>query len=771
LTHECTPTHSDTLPLSAILDALDENVLIISPEDRVAYINQSLQRLLGIDQNIPSGADADLFIRRNLVPRICEESRREKILAFLSGRFEAVEFSCTLRSPGGREDPAHCSCRTVSEEPFPGMRLIHIRPTLRLPEDTGGERETPRRRRMEEILRESEDRYRFLIENLNEGIWMVDAEGITAFVNQKMADILGYTVADMIGMPVFAFVAGEGVGAMREHLKRRGRGVRETFEFTFIHKDGARVHTLVAATPIISADGRLRGSLAGILDITSQKIMEEQLRESEEKYRSLVELSAEAILIYRDGKIAYINPAGLRLLGASTPGEIIGKTVFEIYHPDARGRVRELIAQDLQGEETPLIELPLIRLDGTTVPGEGRGTRTFLGGEPAVQIVIRDITHRKRAEEELQARNRHLLLLNGIISTSVAADSTGELLDAALDQTLNLLGYDGGAIYCRGAGQGRIAPYRLQNIPDTCLGRIESNLDTFGLNHPWYIKRGEGCNTGFEALACIPLVAESDTFGALIVGSRDPRSFSPGERALLEGIGREIGAGILRRMLHRRLEAANCEANLYLDILTHDIKNASNVVSIYADILIDELEGDAAHHARKLKDGIRKIIEITANVATIRKIHEDRTGPAPVDLHAVILGEIAHFPDLHIHYDGQPLEVLADDLLPEVFTNLIGNAVRHGGPGVEVTVAVEERMDDTIIVTISDTGPGVSDDAKVAIFSRFERENGREGSRGLGLSICRILIARYGGEIWVEDRVPGHPEEGAAFRFTLKKAR
>ena len=114
----------------------------------------------------------------------------------------------------------------------------------------------------------------------------------------------------------------------------------------------------------------------------------------------------------------------------------------------------------------------------------------------------------------------------------------------------------------------------------------------------------------------MPFAAGSDIFGALIIGSRDPESFSSGERALLETIGREVGAGILRRMLHHQLEAANSEANLYLDILTHDIRNASNVANIYADILIDELEGEAALHARKLKDAIRKIIDITANVAT-----------------------------------------------------------------------------------------------------------------------------------------------------------
>ena len=100
--HECTQKHGDIPVLSAILDALDEGLLIISPDNQVVCINRYLQRFLGINQGAPRGTDADLFIRRDLLPRICEESRREEILRFLSGNFETVEFSCTLRSSNGR---------------------------------------------------------------------------------------------------------------------------------------------------------------------------------------------------------------------------------------------------------------------------------------------------------------------------------------------------------------------------------------------------------------------------------------------------------------------------------------------------------------------------------------------------------------------------------------------------------------------------------------------------------------------------------------------
>ena len=786
--HECTPAHDDILVLSGILDAFDEGLLIVGPDDRVACINRHLQHLLDIIRDVPVGTDADRLLRA-LIPRICGESGRTEIAAFLSGRSSAADFLCAMRLPGGGEGRFRCSCRAVHEGRLRGSRLVRFSPEpsgnrIAPGNDRGVGVDAAKRRRIEEILRESEDRYRFLVENLNEGIALIDREGIVVFANQKMADLLGCPVARIIGAPVYAFVDEECAGDVREFLQHLGRNVREVFEFELVRRDGTCIHTLIATTPIIDTGGTCRGFLAGVQDITPLKQMEANLRESEEKYRSLVELSAEATLIHRDGRIIFVNPAGLKLLGASRPEEVIGKAILDIVHPDARDTIEAFSVRDLQGEETPLIELLVVRLDGATVPIEGRGTRTIFEGRPAVQVVMRDVSHRKQAEEQLQARNRHLLLLNRIIGTSASTHLPGELLETALNQTLDLLGYDDGAIYRLDSGWGEATLQCWRNMPDTCLELAEtvfgvSFADTIAAGLPCYLEPDRGPNTpgsrllrelGFAALACIPLVVESDVVGALLIGSRERGFFSHDERALLEAVGREIGAGIVRGMLYRRLEVANREANLYLDILTHDIRNADNVANIYADLLIDELEGEPGRHARKLKDGIRKSIEITANVATLRKIQEGRDGLRRRNLHDVIREEIAHFPDLCIRYCGQPVEVFADDLLPEVFTNLIGNAAKHGGPGVEVTVAVDDLDEEGVVVTVADTGPGVPDEAKEAIFFRFEREGGRRGSQGLGLSICRMLAARYGGRIWVEDRVPGRPGEGAAFRFTLRKA-
>jgi signal transduction histidine kinase len=264
-------------------------------------------------------------------------------------------------------------------------------------------------------------------------------------------------------------------------------------------------------------------------------------------------------------------------------------------------------------------------------------------------------------------------------------------------------------------------------------------------------------------------MAQDRVVGALNVVCRPDSTFTDETRSILVAIGREVGSSIDRAMLIRQLEAAQREANLYLDILGHDIKNTENVSNLYADLLIEQLEGEEKTYVRKLQSSIRKSIEIVRNVSTIRRIHHEARVLAPLDLDTVIRDEIDSFRDVRFRYDGTSARVTADLLLPEIFTNLIGNAIKFGGPDVEITVRVEEHGNE-VEVSVEDTGPGIPCEMKEVIFRRFQRGMSRRCGEGLGLYIARLLVEQYGGRIRVDDRVPGHPEEGAAFRFTLRKA-
>jgi PAS domain S-box-containing protein len=514
-----------------------------------------------------------------------------------------------------------------------------------------------------------------------------------------------------------------------------------------------------------------------------------ELRKSEERFRLLTENSSDVVFVLDEaGRFTYVSPS-VKQVGGYDPAELIGRDVLGLIHPDDAPQVIDALsdAAARPGERITL-EARARHKDGEwlwlDIIGANLLAEEAIGG---FVVNARDVTERKRAEALSQRQNRQLTVLNSIIGVAASTFALDDILSESLDAMINLVEFDVGGIYLLDREHRTAVLRHHRCVPDFYLMQKRAvNVHHYPYNYvfaagqPRYIESaGEVspleedllADLGARSVALIPLTAESAVVGALVAASTTEREIPTENRRLLEAIGREIGVGILRGLLYQRLEAANREANLYLDILTHDIRNADNVANAYADILAETLEGEPQAHARKLKASIGKSIEILANVATFRRIHQEEVNLKPVDLHQVIRRELDHFPGTDIRYEGMPRGVWADDLLPEVFTNLIGNAVKYGGPDVQVTITVEDadEDDETVIVTVADTGPGVHDEMKESIFNRFEREKGRGSGQGLGLSICRMLVERYGGSIWVEDRVPGRPEEGAAFRFMLRE--
>ena len=217
------------------------------------------------------------------------------------------------------------------------------------------------------------------------------------------------------------------------------------------------------------------------------------------------------------------------------------------------------------------------------------------------------------------------------------------------------------------------------------------------------------------------------------------------------------------------LDASNRQANLYLDIMTHDIKNANTIALGYSQLLGEEAEGTTAEYANKLMAAVRTGSTILDNVATMRAIQEHEPVLVPVDLDQVIRRQIRSFPDLHIDYEGTDARVCADELLSRIFFNLIDNSRKYAGEQPRIAIRVEEEGLDHVRVSVEDHGPGIAPAMKTRIFDRYVQDESRRG-QGLGLYIVRMLADRYGGVIWADDRVPGRQEEGAAFRVLLKKA-
>jgi diguanylate cyclase (GGDEF)-like protein/PAS domain S-box-containing protein len=163
---------------------------------------------------------------------------------------------------------------------------------------------------------------RSILENLNEGIWRIDAAGKTVHASDRMAAILGYTRSELLGRQIFDFMAERSRSLVASNLERREAAIRERQEFEFIHKDGRRIQTVISTSPLFDGDGSYSGAIATVLDITDSRNMAEQLK----RYALAVQTAGHAIYMTDpDGIILTVNPAFEAVTGYA-PGEAIGMT-------------------------------------------------------------------------------------------------------------------------------------------------------------------------------------------------------------------------------------------------------------------------------------------------------------------------------------------------------------------------------------------------------------------------------------------------------------
>jgi diguanylate cyclase (GGDEF)-like protein/PAS domain S-box-containing protein len=177
------------------------------------------------------------------------------------------------------------------------------------------------RLRAEEILRQSENKYRSIVENANEGIWQIDAEGATVFANQKMASMLGCTVEMMMGRSLFDYMDEEGKAIAEHDIERRRRGITEQHDFKFLRQDNTSVWTQLNAAPIFDSKGVYAGAIALVTDITEHRQADQRMRQ----LSSALEQTADSVVITdTQGIIEYANPAFAQTTGF-TQAEVLGQ--------------------------------------------------------------------------------------------------------------------------------------------------------------------------------------------------------------------------------------------------------------------------------------------------------------------------------------------------------------------------------------------------------------------------------------------------------------
>lgn len=275
-------------------------------------------------------------------------------------------------------------------------------------------RDISERMKVEDALRESEARYSAVVNQAKDGIVIIQ-DNVLKFVNQAMADMLGYTPAEMENTPVINYIAPESKTLVIERIKARlaGQEVPTTYEARLQRKDGTAIDAELSAG-VIEYLGR-PADVGVIRDITARKQVEEKIQVSEERFRRLTEATVEGIVFHEQGVIVDANPAALAMFGLSEETDFIGKNLLEFLTPESR----EIASKQMQSEIVQPYEIIGLRADGSTFPIE-TSTRIYKEGNRVIRVSsVRDITERKRIENAIQESRRLLQLVMDNIPQAV----------------------------------------------------------------------------------------------------------------------------------------------------------------------------------------------------------------------------------------------------------------------------------------------------------------------------------------------------------------
>jgi PAS domain S-box-containing protein len=269
------------------------------------------------------------------------------------------------------------------------------------------------RKRTEAMLRSSQEKLRQALQASGIGLWDWNTETNDVVLSEEWKRQLGYEeteLSDTFETWVTLLHPddhGRAIAYMGEYARERQGEYRQ--EFRLRHKDGTYRWIEARASFVTETDGSQIRLLGSHTDITERKRMEEAVCESEDRYRTLVELSPSGVFVFSEGRTVYANHTGAILMGANDPKEILDRPMFDFIHPDYHDEVRENVKRLLTGNvSVHSAERIYVKMDGTSVPVQVEAARIMWNGRPAILVLFSDITDRQRAEDEL--RRSHTFL-------------------------------------------------------------------------------------------------------------------------------------------------------------------------------------------------------------------------------------------------------------------------------------------------------------------------------------------------------------------------
>ncbi|MFH1113107.1 MAG: response regulator [Pseudomonadota bacterium] len=500
-----------------------------------------------------------------------------------------------------------------------------------------------------------------------------------------------------------------------------------------------------------------------VRDTSGNTAAEAALRETEERYHVLVENSHEGILVAREGRHRFVNPAAAGIWGYSEE-TLLSRPITEFMHPDDRAMVLDRSLRRARGEELPnRYAHRIVTEDGETRWVEVNSAAISWEGKPAVLVFATDVTERKRMEEAIKERDRqyHSLVENSFDGIMV---TKGTRIIFVNSQLCRMLGYAKEEMV--GMDYWPLFDMDSQDVvTQRALAGMhgESELSS---NHEVKLRRRDG--SVFDA-EVISRAIETQGSPGVQVWIKDITVRKQAEQALIEA--RNVA------------EQASRSKSEFLANMSHEIRTPMNGILGMTELALStELTAEQREYLDAVKVSAGSLLGLIEDILDFSKIEAGKLDLMHTTFSLrdsladtmTMLSSQAHKKGLELTYDipFDVPDILVGDpgRLRQIFVNLVGNSIKFTQEGeVDITLELESETDEHAVLhfTVRDTGIGVSQEKQQKIFEAFEQADGsttrKYGGTGLGLAITRRLVNMMGGRVWVESE----QDKGSLFHFTV----